>query len=462
MSSAPAFLLIMPSYNQAHYIAAAVDSVLAQDDANWVLWVIDNSTDHTPEVMGRYSDPRIQFVHIPQRMDPGSCLNWVLEREGHRHRDFSYIHTDNHLRSDYVRQMRRALAASDSTLAYCDMRTMDGQGALTGVFRRGTFDLARLFSLSPLGVPFSATTELARELGGFSRMDIADDVVFCLRAWPRARFVHLPDALMDYRLHSDSRTEAHGGALEINRSFLSTYHRLLPDMREQGCDPIQALLARLQRLQGDVQMRLEDTWYREREITARLLQQPSLQTFFDLALIGLPNISDAPSPLPVDRPDTGWVRLKNKLYKRLRRWRGQLPLNKELPPPDLHSRIARHCAWDLSIQLCDHAVPWLYLSVQDTGGDVQHLRLASTDIYTLWISLVLHRMCGWRFKIDQGVATPNLNLSAWPHLDAVDCQGIGAETLISLTPGNVWVKSAVLARDTQSPVHPNLPQTSPC
>ena len=60
----------MPSYNQAHYIASAVDSVLAQDDADWVLWIIDNSSDRTPEVMRNYSDdPRIHFVHIPQRMD---------------------------------------------------------------------------------------------------------------------------------------------------------------------------------------------------------------------------------------------------------------------------------------------------------------------------------------------------------------------------------------------------------
>lgn len=437
MSSSPAFLLIMPSYNQAHYIAAAVDSVLAQDDADWVLWVIDNSTDNTPEVMRRYRDPRIQFMHIPQRMDPGSCLNWVLEREGPKHRDFSYVHTDNHLRTDYVRQMRRALEVSDNTLAYCDMRSMDGQGALTGVFRRGRFDLARLFSLSPLGVPFSATTSLARELDGFSRMDVADDVVFCLRAWPRAHFVHIPDAIMDYRLHGDSRTEAHGGALEINRSFLGTYHRLLPEMIEQGCDPIHALLTRVQRLQSDMHMKLEDAWYRERSLTANMAQPPSLQACFDMQLVDLPGLRDVPFAPAPDHPETGWLRLKGKLQKRLRRWQGQLPLNKALPHAELRGRFGRHCAWELGTQLCDHAVPWLYLSVKQATHDVERLRLASTDIHTLWITMVLHRMCGWRFEVEP---TPHLDLSEWSHLDLVSRDAPEAGTLISLAPGEVWVK----------------------
>lgn len=421
----------MPSYNQAHYIAAAVDSVLSQDDFEWVLWVIDNSNDDTPEVMRRYSDPRIHFVHIPQRMDPGTCLNWVLEREGHQHRDFSYIHTDNLLRKDYVRQMRHALVSSENALAYCDMRSMNDQGALTGVFRRGTFDLARLFSLSPLGVPFSATTSLARELGGFSRMDVADDVVFCLRAWPRAQFVHIPEAIMDYRLHGDSRTEAHGGVLEMNRSFLEAYYRLLPEITQQGCDPIQALMIRIQRLQSDLHMRLEDIWYRERKITARMPHQSSLQTWAHMRLIDLPNTHD--------QSKAGWGRLKSKVQKRMRQWQGQLSLREKLPQVRLRMRVRRHSTWDLPNQLCNHAAPWLYLSVKQLGHHVEHLRLASTDIYTLWITLVLHRMCGWRFKIDP---TRRLDLTEWPHLDVEERSHTNAETLISLAPGNIWVKSA--------------------
>jgi len=437
MQSDATFLLIMPSYNQAHYIASAVESVLTQDDPNWVLWIVDNSSDTTPEVMKQFIDSRVHFVHISQRMDPGTCLNWVLEREGHRHRDFSYIHTDNLLRADYIRSMRSALSVAENCIAYCDMRTLNAQGQLTGVFRRGTFDLARLFSLSPLGVPFSATTCLARALGGFNQRDVADDVVFCLRAWPLSQFVYIPDAIMDYRLHDSSRTESHGGAMEINRSFLDTYHRLLSEMSQRGVDPVQALYSRLQRLQSDIEMALEDIWYRERELTALMTQAPSLQTFVDLQLIDLPQHAPSGDARQNSSTETGWLRLKGKVRKRLRRWIKQGSSNQDSTQAALHARVSRHSVWALSVQLCDHAVPWLYLSIKQLGGQPEFLRITSTDICTLWITYVLHRMCGWRFKVAPTLA---MDATKWPHIDVSPENADAKQTLISLAPGQVQVR----------------------
>ena len=46
------FLLLMPSYNHARFIADAIRSVLAQDDENWELWIVDNSSDETPRLVG--------------------------------------------------------------------------------------------------------------------------------------------------------------------------------------------------------------------------------------------------------------------------------------------------------------------------------------------------------------------------------------------------------------------------
>jgi len=86
---------MVSSKQLARFIGEAVASVLGQDDPDWELWILDNSTDETPQVMEAYRDERIHFVHEPARMDPGSCLNWMLERAVGEH--FSYIHTDNRL-----------------------------------------------------------------------------------------------------------------------------------------------------------------------------------------------------------------------------------------------------------------------------------------------------------------------------------------------------------------------------
>jgi glycosyltransferase involved in cell wall biosynthesis len=203
------FSLLMPSYNQSHFIGEAVASVLAQDDPDWELWILDNSTDGTPQVMAAFQDERIHFVHEPARMDPGSCLNWMLERAKGEH--FSYIHTDNRLLPSFVRAHRAALAAHPLAVAVCDYWEINESGQRQKLRRRpDPFPLERLFSVDTIGVPFAATLELARRLGGFATTDLADDVLFVLRADALGPRVHLHVPQMEYRVHGGSRFLASG------------------------------------------------------------------------------------------------------------------------------------------------------------------------------------------------------------------------------------------------------------
>lgn len=233
------FLLLMPSYNQAHFIAEAVESVLGQDDQDWELWILDNSTDATCEVMQRYTDPRIHFLHEPRRMDPGTCLNQLLALAKGEH--FSYVHTDNRLLPNYVRLTRQALARHPLALAVCDYWEIAENGQRLKVRRRrNPFPLSRLFSVDSIGVPFSATTELARRLGGFSASDLADDVLFVLRADALGPRVHIPTPIMEYRVHAGSRFLSSGGdrvRRAIHRSVLQASLERpdsLPDPFEGG------------------------------------------------------------------------------------------------------------------------------------------------------------------------------------------------------------------------------------
>lgn len=219
------FSLLMPSYNQARFIGEAVDSVLAQDDPDWELLILDNSTDGTPERMASYRDARIHFVHEPARMDPGTCLNRMLAQARGEH--FSYIHTDNRLLPSFVRSHRQALAAHPLALAVCDYWEITEAGQRSKLRRRQEpFPLSRLFSVDTIGVPFAATLELARRLGGFSTTDLADDVLFVLRADPLGPRVHIHQPQMEYRVHSGSRFLSSGlGRVQraIFRSVVQAY-----------------------------------------------------------------------------------------------------------------------------------------------------------------------------------------------------------------------------------------------
>jgi glycosyltransferase involved in cell wall biosynthesis len=59
----PLISLVIPCYNQAHYLQYALSSVLAQTYANWEAIVInDGSTDQTADMVKRFDDPRIQLI----------------------------------------------------------------------------------------------------------------------------------------------------------------------------------------------------------------------------------------------------------------------------------------------------------------------------------------------------------------------------------------------------------------
>ena len=55
--------VIIPTFNRAHTLGRAVESVVAQTFGDWELIVIDDgSFDETPSVVSRFSDERIRFV----------------------------------------------------------------------------------------------------------------------------------------------------------------------------------------------------------------------------------------------------------------------------------------------------------------------------------------------------------------------------------------------------------------
>lgn len=64
----PVVSIVLPVYNCPHYVGQAIESMLAQTWPHFELIIIDDgSTDHTPEVLQRYCDPRIRLVRQTNR-----------------------------------------------------------------------------------------------------------------------------------------------------------------------------------------------------------------------------------------------------------------------------------------------------------------------------------------------------------------------------------------------------------
>jgi glycosyltransferase involved in cell wall biosynthesis len=80
MNQIPFFTVLVPTYNQARYLGAALDSLLAQTDADWEAIIVnDGSTDETAEVIAAYvaRDSRFRALHKPNG-GVASALNMGL------------------------------------------------------------------------------------------------------------------------------------------------------------------------------------------------------------------------------------------------------------------------------------------------------------------------------------------------------------------------------------------------
>jgi glycosyltransferase involved in cell wall biosynthesis len=387
------FLLLMPSYNQSNYIGDAVRSVLAQDDPDWELWILDNSSDTTPQLMRDFSDPRIHFHHIAERMDPGTCLNWMLERA--RGDMFSYLHTDNNLDPRYVSVMRAAMHGHPLALAYCDMRVIDGSGRRKGVHRRGSFDLPRLLSLDPLGVPFAATTELARRIGGFSVRDVADDVRFCIAAHGRAQFVHVREPIIDYRVHAGSRTHDAGGVSGMQDMFLRLFARVLPDLEQRGLCPREDLAVAIRQRLDDLEWFAEDLWYRmlSKVMPAWWEGAFAMDALFAGGFLPLPRMrpgQDAPA----------WrLSLRNGIGKRVNPLRSVLAW--------LYLRARTRDFRRLADKASQVLLPWACMELGVEPGNDVVIRIGRLDFRTLWAARQLEAALGWQPRLDASVSAPS-------------------------------------------------------
>lgn len=79
-SSLPLFSVIITTYNRAHIISRAIDSILAQEYTNWEIIIIDDaSTDHTKQIIDNYNHPKITCFRNEKNYERSVSRNRGIE-----------------------------------------------------------------------------------------------------------------------------------------------------------------------------------------------------------------------------------------------------------------------------------------------------------------------------------------------------------------------------------------------
>lgn len=209
----PAVSIGLPVYNGAEYLAAAIESILAQEFSDFELIISDNgSTDATPEICRRFAaaDTRVR-VH---RVEANRGLVWNFNRvfELARGEFFKWSAHDDLCHPPMLRRCMEVWREAPAAVAlvYPQSYMVDGAGAVLRVFdstlateapepwRRLGFVLERLSYVNPIyGVFRSSVLARTRLHESFQ----GSDYVLLAEVAMLGGIREIPEVLFSRRLH---------------------------------------------------------------------------------------------------------------------------------------------------------------------------------------------------------------------------------------------------------------------
>ena len=236
---APLVSVVVPSYNHAPYLHAALESVYQQTYRNIELIVIDDgSTDGSVDV-ARSSLAACPFPHqFVTRQNRGAheTLNEAVSMATGQF--INPLNSDDQFAPERIEKMVDAATAHNVSLVYSDVQFIDAKQEIID-----PFDDARVYTLMCLqaNVGFSKTVGFAflldnvaistgnlffsrtlfELLGGFRNFRNNHDWDFCLRALWHTEPLRLEPALYRYRFHGANTISQ---SVEKNRSEALTIH----------------------------------------------------------------------------------------------------------------------------------------------------------------------------------------------------------------------------------------------
>lgn len=203
----PKVSVVIATYNHGDYVAAAVESVLAQDYPDVELIVVDDgSTDHTEKVLRAFAS-RAQLVR-QDNAGQARALNrgWSMA-QGEL---LAYLGADDVLERTAASALVAALAeAPGAVLAYGDYLMIDSSGRPLRRVTAGDFDhramLTRLVCYPGPATVFRRSA-LAAAGPWDERLRQIPDFEFWLRLAALGPFVRVPAPLARYRAHGGSQS----------------------------------------------------------------------------------------------------------------------------------------------------------------------------------------------------------------------------------------------------------------
>jgi len=248
MDSSPRVSVIMPAYNAAAFVRAAVDSILAQTFVDFELIILnDGSTDDTQDIIERYDDNRIRLINKSNSGVAATLNLGLTEAQG----EFIWRHDadDISLPEKLARQVTFLDSHPEFVLCATQIAFMTERGKIawnkrqpkTNWLGEADFREVRFKDFAPFSPVTHGTTLFRR-----SMLDVvpsyrdafitSEDIDMWLRMMEHGKLAVLNQCLSLHRLSSSSATGLHGWKNEFYRELAKEYWR---QRQENGSDQLE-------------------------------------------------------------------------------------------------------------------------------------------------------------------------------------------------------------------------------
>ena len=240
----PAISAVIPTYNRAHFIGEAIESVLAQSRAvDEIIVVDDGSTDHTPEVLAGFGN-RIRYIR-QENAGPSAARNRGIQAAGGDY--IAFQDSDDLWLPDKIAVQIGFLAANpDVDIVFglmANFRSLDDpleaeikNQAIRRQLEESNGRIADMFSLLLIENIVPTPTVLLRrgcidKVGAFdTRLKIAEDFDLWLRAAAVCKFGFVDQILLRRRRHEANLIDDRITRLSCRLSILERLEDRFPEL----------------------------------------------------------------------------------------------------------------------------------------------------------------------------------------------------------------------------------------
>jgi len=213
-ASMPLISIVIPTYNHAQFLKAAIDSVVAQTYGNWQAIIVNNfSNDNTIQIASDFKDERIKLINFSNDGVIAASRN-----EGIRNATgefVAFLDSDDIWRPEKLARCAVALVAGSDIVCHGELWT--GVDTLQRVVMYGPRSRATYEKLLYRGncISTSATIvrrSLLKQLNGFDERPefiTAEDYDLWMRiARETTNIAFVPEVLGEYRRHGGNASNA--------------------------------------------------------------------------------------------------------------------------------------------------------------------------------------------------------------------------------------------------------------